>query len=218
MLLHGLSPRVRGNLTPVRVAPASAGSIPACAGEPPSRSHKNPAPGVYPRVCGGTTISLQNRYYFVGLSPRVRGNLDGGQRLPPARRSIPACAGEPYRHRADPGAFRVYPRVCGGTPDNALRRDFATGLSPRVRGNRRGNSDMAGSDGSIPACAGEPSTSTRDTATTTVYPRVCGGTPISPATGLETAGLSPRVRGNRATYLLHQVGIRSIPACAGEPG
>ena len=35
-------------------------------------------PSVYPRVCGGTACQLCHVSHTVGLSPRVRGNLDGG--------------------------------------------------------------------------------------------------------------------------------------------
>ena len=53
---EGLSPRVRGN--PARSLPMmpSAGSIPACAGEPRAPSSIPCASGVYPRVCGGTQL------------------------------------------------------------------------------------------------------------------------------------------------------------------
>ena len=72
-----------------------------------------------------------------------------------------------------------------------------------------------------------------------VYPRVCGGTslrkvglvgkpglsprvrggtfPFCPSWAFN-AGLSPRVRGNPSLSLLSPVSLRSIPACAGEPG
>ena len=49
----GLSPRVRGSPSMGVAAPANAGSIPACAGEPSFRpTQRRPSP-VYPRVCGG---------------------------------------------------------------------------------------------------------------------------------------------------------------------
>ena len=51
---QGLSPRVRGNLTASRWSHSSAGSIPACAGEPLPFSQYWQRYGVYPRVCGGT--------------------------------------------------------------------------------------------------------------------------------------------------------------------
>ena len=71
--------------------------------------------------------------------------------------------------------------------------------------------------GSIPACAGEPSTDTAYRPCCTVYPRVCGGTSRPSASVHAGSGLSPRVRGNLGTDSPHHVYRRSIPACAGEP-
>ena len=71
-------------------------------------------------------------------------------------RSIPACAGEPIFPRAVIALHRVYPRVCGGTGLWFLLRTFFSGLSPRVRGNRKEGWTPDNIDGSIPACAGEP--------------------------------------------------------------
>ena len=50
---------------------------------------------VYPRVCGGTLPCREVLKFWLGLSPRVRGNPSNV--LPSSRyaRSIPACAGEP---------------------------------------------------------------------------------------------------------------------------
>ena len=70
--------------------------------------------------------------------------------------SIPACAGEPIGQRVALPAAAVYPRVCGGTNAELAFRQYAVGLSPRVRGNpsvARASSLWARS---IPACAGEP--------------------------------------------------------------
>ena len=50
----GLSPRVRGNHSGVADSVAGAGSIPACAGEPPDGDFQEAVVEVYPRVCGGT--------------------------------------------------------------------------------------------------------------------------------------------------------------------
>ena len=94
---EGLSPRVRGNRESEPLAFGNFRSIPACAGEPSSRSdiscrlngsipacageprHANTPcriSTVYPRVCGGTTCAVRKTTTFF--------------------RSIPACAGEPY--------------------------------------------------------------------------------------------------------------------------
>ncbi len=50
-----------------------------------------------------------------------------------------------------------------------------------------------------------------------VYPRVCGGTGARPVSARWWKGLSPRVRGNRISIHGAPFGVRSIPACAGEP-
>ena len=57
---------------------------------------------VYPRVCGGTSITVRQACNLTvhGLSPRVRGN-----------HSYRAKFTERWR------LSQVYPRVCGGTPD-----------------------------------------------------------------------------------------------------
>ena len=73
-LAAGLSPRVRGNHRETCGVVSGAGSIPACAGEPPSAAAPDPASRVYPRVCGGTDTKAEDHLYDAGLSPRVRGN------------------------------------------------------------------------------------------------------------------------------------------------
>ena len=50
----------------------------------------------------------------------------------------------------------VYPRVCGGTNELDADRSVLGGLSPRVRGNHALDEGLRLSEGSIPACAGEP--------------------------------------------------------------
>ena len=147
----------------------------------------------------------------------MRGN-PGAFSLPcQSTRSIPACAGEPSRCRQPAEPSAVYPRVCGGTHRRNAIPEFVEGLSPRVRGNRPRGKVAVGREGSIPACAGEPSAGSSAWAVGTVYPRVCGGTNLVALSPAYAWGLSPRVRGNppmpRATPLTR----RSIPACAGEP-
>ena len=195
-----------------------AGSIPACAGEPKAIRPDSTLPGVYPRVCGGTSDATAWRRAWRGLSPRVRGNLKTSKNQPPLCRSIPACAGEPRTPRRDEVAKRVYPRVCGGTCWNGRQRWTIGGLSPRVRGNPRRRRRPAGRQRSIPACAGEPPSGGRGARVSRVYPRVCGGTLRADRTRTVAAGLSPRVRGNRLFQRRLQHCGRSIPACAGEPG
>ena len=131
---------------------------------------------VYPRVCGGTVPEYAWQQLEGGLSPRVRGNPFRAGGGPGGKRSIPACAGEPPPPAREPGAGRVYPRVCGGTPAPRVDNLHTEGLSPRVRGNPIRRLKCPVLQRSIPACAGEPRTAASSGAGRRVYPRVCGGT------------------------------------------
>ena len=113
--ISGLSPRVRGNPACFPTSPGPLRSIPACAGEPTRRAGLWQRQGVYPRVCGGTTVPVGTVTYPRGLSPRVRGNRGDRPHLAQQHRSIPACAGEPTVTSSSANVYRVYPRVCGGT-------------------------------------------------------------------------------------------------------
>ena len=195
--MAGLSPRVRGNLVrSVNLCPYSR-SIPACAGEPPTRRRPLQPETVYPRVCGGTFSFCHCHCDGLGLSPRVRGNHRKRRNCILPTRSIPACAGEPKEHETQENKSGVYPRVCGGTVNVPRFFRFNRGLSPRVRGNRIVIVFKCVGRGSIPACAGEPHNGAFDMKPAEVYPRVCGGTWSGIRLGELVAGLSPRVRGNR---------------------
>ena len=193
---------------------------------------------VYPRVCGGTPVQRRRFKQQKGLSPRVRGNHDLAVHhaapargisprvrgnplcrwvLTPGTRSIPACAGEPWTTGPAVAANGVYPRVCGGTPGVRTAEQPTEGLSPRVRGNRLGETPSAQRRGSIPACAGEPDCASRFQTLNRVYPRVCGGTIAPFVRESRRIGLSPRVRGNPVVVCPLRQHKRSIPACAGEP-
>ena len=176
-----------------------------------------PRSSVYPRVCGGTWTCPRERRNPLGLSPRVRGNPYGGGIGGDWQRSIPACAGEPGGNGARTRRLRVYPRVCGGTAHSVDPTLPVLGLSPRVRGNRGGSIPLCTSTRSIPACAGEPTWSRRQSRRKEVYPRVCGGTGGHGGLINRGGGLSPRVRGNQHQGGRGFVCPRSIPACAGEP-
>ena len=98
-----------------------------------------------------------------------------------------------------------------------VKTDAILGLSPRVRGNRESLDLERKEIRSIPACAGEPLVNPLILLNAMVYPRVCGGTVIEADTTRGCVGLSPRVRGNPSPPGCKQIGLGSIPACAGEP-
>ena len=193
----GLSPRVRGYLEVYRLRRAATGSIPACAGLPPTSTRWRPSTS--------------------GLSPRVRGYLSIRGRSIFCVRSIPACAGLPRSGCGRHLAPRVYPRVCGATTKRDVKSIAVTGLSPRVRGYPSELLSVGVTNGSIPACAGLPCNSLCFAPKKRVYPRVCGATARSRGSPRPLQGLSPRVRGYPRTPSRLRRSRRSIPACAGLP-
>ena len=168
-------------------------------------------------MCGGTHQPSPLGISHTGLSPRVRGNPPPQHAQNIVCRSIPACAGEPGDAGVAAPADEVYPRVCGGTNAIYANPALPRGLSPRVRGNRSGSNRAVRIRRSIPACAGEPPSTTPKVPVMRVYPRVCGGTHPAGRRQHHRRGLSPRVRGNRRAGRARQMEARSIPACAGEP-
>ena len=209
---------MRGNPDEQIVTVDMARSIPACAGEPAVIFVTSAAWAVYPRVCGGTKMSVPTSARMGGLSPRVRGNRVLATIFAVPTGSIPACAGEPSVFRVGRHYQKVYPRVCGGTSPPPMTEAQIKGLSPRVRGNLGAARRRRACVRSIPACAGEPIETSKPSRPIKVYPRVCGGTAAPIYFLAAREGLSPRVRGNRPAAHCTDVQIRSIPACAGEPG
>ena len=192
-------------------------SIPACTGEPLSDVWKLSTHRVYPRVYGGTTLSIHAPEGVGGLSPRVRGNPHSVEIPDLESRSIPACTGEPWTTAGFKRVSRVYPRVYGGTRAGSEDRFLVRGLSPRVRGNPWLPAGPPVTWRSIPACTGEPCSRAAGRAGPGVYPRVYGGTERWGWVREKRLGLSPRVRGNPRRELLPGDSRRSIPACTGEP-
>ena len=107
--------------------------------------------------------------------------------------------------------------MCGGTRRRGLAQILPLGLSPRVRGNQCHRRFREDRQGTIPACAGEPLKLGLMLSQMRDYPRVCGGTWPDACVTPASAGLSPRVRGNRMPVRRSNPPGGTIPACAGEP-
>ena len=131
----GLSPRGRGNPAEIVGAVNSNRSIPAWAGEPPTRIRTWRLKQVYPRVGGGTEMPSPSAPPHRGLSPRGRGNRHGRRGRLHHWGSIPAWAGEPQSSPQSRSKRPVYPRVGGGTLAAVHVGLVGIGLSPRGRGN-----------------------------------------------------------------------------------
>ena len=175
---EGLSPRVRGNRWRGGLLCSAKRSIPACTGKPGTGGTVQIACEVYPRVYGETNDYLSTTLTTTGLSPRVRGNLLDSDSSRRNSGSIPACTGKPMSPRSFTSKMGVYPRVYGETHLMKGLTRFAAGLSPRVRGNQRGDLVDVVVFRSIPACTGKPNSTRLASGALTVYPRVYGETPL----------------------------------------
>ena len=132
--LTGSSPRVRGTHSPrCRDAPHRR-FIPACAGNAAFGGPNIAAVAVHPRVCGERTSPIIGSFLPSGSSPRVRGTQAVRRHPGPARRFIPACAGNAESEYHRPCPVPVHPRVCGERQAWRSSLVVVPGSSPRVRG------------------------------------------------------------------------------------
>ena len=193
----GLSPLTRGNHCRVCACSASAGPIPAHAGEPGHAIRAKIHDGAYPRSRGGTGLAEKPPARRWGLSPLTRGNPIAPGGIGCKQGPIPAHAGEPSRSFGGSCWNRAYPRSRGGTPVRLTLQICVPGLSPLTRGNpdKTGFSDPE--IGPIPAHAGEPSRARTHLGLGRAYPRSRGGTYQSCGFYFGGRGLSPLTRGNR---------------------
>ena len=166
----GLSPRARGIRTFQRIHRFFERSIPACAGNTPTKAGQRRKLEVYPRVRGEYLRTESAPYRTEGLSPRARGIQRAGPAGRRLTRSIPACAGNTVRAELRSRTARVYPRVRG----EYLRCSGAK-FTPQ---------------GSIPACAGNTFGPTETARESEVYPRVRGEYRVRSAPSVPAGGLS----------------------------
>ncbi len=192
------------------------GSIPAYAGETSPYISPLSTVQVDPRVCGGDCWLCAWRSLSAGRSPRMRGRPHNGLFHPDRGRSIPAYAGETVFESVSYYSPGVDPRVCGGDRSVNPNRLPGRGRSPRMRGRHQILPLLDPSARSIPAYAGETLRSIRGPDPTRVDPRVCGGDPVLRNTLSASRGRSPRMRGRQAPTRKKVIGVRSIPAYAGE--
>ena len=172
----GLSPRGRGTRQQAVPRRVPEGSIPAWAGNPPRLRLTIPKYGVYPRVGGEPPNFTHAATGGMGLSPRGRGTPKLGSPARSIGGSIPAWAGNPRARLSWQSWLTVYPRVGGEPQHRAPRPLMSQGLSPRGRGTPIGQRFVVPCLGSIPAWAGNPSSPSSSSGTSSVYPRV-GGEP-----------------------------------------
>ena len=213
----GPSPRERGNRGADGPVGAGAGSIPARAGQPGHRRRQRAGSRVHPRASGATALAVLLWRRLGGPSPRERGNPDRLAHRPVLAGSIPARAGQPRSPTSRPSRPGVHPRASGATGEDIVHGLALKGPSPRERGNLQGQFEPVRFTGSIPARAGQPTSTRRKRAATRVHPRASGATAPSEVRRKSWLGPSPRERGNPRPQGLRDGSSGSIPARAGQP-
>ena len=214
--MMGSSPRVRGTLHPPSGRQQPAGIIPACAGNTHQAYASRRWRRDHPRVCGEHYFGGVVHLIQQGSSPRVRGTPRIIQVVEFGSGIIPACAGNTHTASFPSRKTWDHPRVCGEHLPLPNVTDMLPGSSPRVRGTQQRDKGVGGSDGIIPACAGNTDIAAKLVCGRRDHPRVCGEHLLNLFECQRDEGSSPRVRGTPGVSCasIGRAGI--IPACAGN--
>ncbi len=212
----GRSPLTRGRRLDHVPLEAREGSIPAHAGETGNALEPWRNPRVDPRSRGGDHGPYFKMWVVCGRSPLTRGRRKGAPGRLSGIGSIPAHAGETWRTRWQGEKGRVDPRSRGGDCGAALFLSSGGGRSPLTRGRPSELLAAFGGAGSIPAHAGETSTTSTMGTESTVDPRSRGGDPAASRRAGKVRGRSPLTRGRQLLQLGSKCRQGSIPAHAGE--
>ena len=153
---------------------------------------------------------------MTGSSPRLRGTRPGVGHGDADYRFIPAPAGNTHTPPATAAVVSVHPRACGEHMIDAGYESIADGSSPRLRGTLARMPFDRWRRRFIPAPAGNTTGSRPACCFCTVHPRACGEHGIDPIRYSCPGGSSPRLRGTLVAAHLRLVGLRFIPAPAGN--
>ena len=195
---------------------AVARSIPACAGNTGWTRLRRTASPVHPRMRGEHGVGGMKAELRDGPSPHARGTQDGAASTLQGLRSIPACAGNTLSAVAGRRTWAVHPRMRGEHQSIPSMERPWCGPSPHARGTLQPMPLRVTAERSIPACAGNTSSSLSSCRNTPVHPRMRGEHDHGyHMTKLDT-GPSPHARGTPAGDPAQGRGRRSIPACAGN--
>ena len=212
----GSSPRMRGTRQgsgggrrPVRIIPAHAGNSHltwVASGTEPD----------HPRACGELVDAGCPWLTESGSSPRMRGTQMRGSRYEMSCRIIPAHAGNSTSTTWIWKCSTDHPRACGELHSGIIFAFLACGSSPRMRGTRCHTGSRSRFGRIIPAHAGNSRPAPRPGPVDTDHPRACGELQVQRHLDLPRAGSSPRMRGTLGHDGVHHLGLRIIPAHAGN--
>ena len=193
----GSSPHARGTRPGRVVVERVERFIPACAGNAGSAPGRWPAASVHPRMRGERTDEAAKTYAGDGSSPHARGTLLEDNDAQPARRFIPACAGNAPTMGIEGYSTPVHPRMRGERPQ--ITEDIAAwaGSSPHARGTLGDKREPRARARFIPACAGNAMGGGTWWTRSSVHPRMRGERIIRLRIIHRVSGSSPHARGTR---------------------
>ena len=137
---------------------------------------------------------------MTGSSPRMRGTRSLAALCRPARRFIPAYAGNATAAARRAGVGPVHPRVCGERFFVETADLLAVGSSPRMRGTPHHRPQQRHARRFIPAYAGNALSGSTNGFPSPVHPRVCGERFAFWLSTMTMIGSSPRMRGTREIH------------------
>ena len=152
----------------------------------------------------------------LGSSPHARGTLTALELNRYPFRFIPACAGNATGCLNGRRLPSVHPRMRGERSPVLMIVRISGGSSPHARGTHGWTGSRKRSLRFIPACAGNASVQAAIVGKVAVHPRMRGERLTEEDIEQATAGSSPHARGTRAHPALEGIGVRFIPACAGN--
>ncbi len=153
-----------------------------------------------------------------GSSPRVRGTGIVVTLAVRSHRFIPARAGNRRDQTASQWGKTVHPRACGEQAIRPGPADTFFGSSPRVRGTVQAVVGAGCDERFIPARAGNSCDGRNWPGRSPVHPRACGEQVSFLQVERYNDGSSPRVRGTAGIDTSGLLGLRFIPARAGNRG
>ena len=151
-----------------------------------------------------------------GSSPRLRGTPYRQSIQESEKGIIPALAGNTMSRCPRFAPLGDHPRACGEHIQYRQSPRRMMGSSPRLRGTPHLAAHRRLNHGIIPALAGNTTWSRCRTAPTRDHPRACGEHQFRDAPLVHTLGSSPRLRGTPTISTRLNIGIRIIPALAGN--
>ena len=215
---RGSSPHMRGTCFQHGRRQPELRFIPAHAGNIKSLRSRSVIRSVHPRTCGEHPCQNAFLQFPDGSSPHMRGTFVRLQSILQRGRFIPAHAGNIFSRPRATIKVTVHPRTCGEHSTGIPNELPSFGSSPHMRGTSPVGGGREKMRRFIPAHAGNIRRRRRRPRRRSVHPRTCGEHVCVSEDDAHDRGSSPHMRGTWHRGVQQHVGVRFIPAHAGNIG